>query len=71
MFIWCDNLLLFLHSLQGVPIEAHPSKLVGSSGSKTRYFDFEKLAEACFLCFDLILMHQSKFSFACLNRSLP
>ncbi|XP_039143601.1 ribonucleoside-diphosphate reductase large subunit [Dioscorea cayenensis subsp. rotundata] len=30
---------------QGVPIEAHPSKLVGSSGSKTRYFDFEKLAE--------------------------
>ncbi|KAH7658454.1 ribonucleoside-diphosphate reductase subunit M1 protein [Dioscorea alata] len=30
---------------QGVPIEAHPSKLVGSCGSKTRYFDFEKLAE--------------------------
>ncbi|KAM0933079.1 putative ribonucleoside-diphosphate reductase [Dioscorea sansibarensis] len=30
---------------KGVPIEAHPSKLVGSSGSKTRYFDFEKLAE--------------------------
>ncbi|KAJ0989301.1 hypothetical protein J5N97_007657 [Dioscorea zingiberensis] len=30
---------------KGVPIESHPSKLVGSSGSKYRYFDFEKLAE--------------------------
>ncbi|KAJ0039479.1 hypothetical protein Pint_27045 [Pistacia integerrima] len=29
----------------GVPIESHPSKLVGSRGSKNRYFDFEKLAE--------------------------
>ncbi|KAJ6421813.1 hypothetical protein OIU84_029082 [Salix udensis] len=29
----------------GVPIESHPSKLVGSRGSKSRYFDFEKLAE--------------------------
>lgn len=33
--------------LQGVPIESHPSKLVGSRGSKTRYFDFDKLAEVC------------------------
>lgn len=31
--------------LQGVPMESHPSKLVGSRGSKNRYFDFEKLAE--------------------------
>ncbi|KAJ0097161.1 hypothetical protein Patl1_27663 [Pistacia atlantica] len=30
---------------KGVPIESHPSKLVGSRGSKNRYFDFEKLAE--------------------------
>nr|CAD1838460.1 unnamed protein product [Ananas comosus var. bracteatus] len=30
---------------KGVPIESHPSKLVGSSGSKNRYFDFDKLAE--------------------------
>ncbi|KAJ6916764.1 ribonucleoside-diphosphate reductase large subunit isoform X1 [Populus alba x Populus x berolinensis] len=29
----------------GVPIESHPSKLVGSRGSNSRYFDFEKLAE--------------------------
>lgn len=31
--------------LQGVPIESHPSKLVGSRGSNNRYFDFDKLAE--------------------------
>jgi hypothetical protein len=30
---------------QGVPLESHPSKLVGSTDSKNRYFDFEKLAE--------------------------
>ncbi|KAL7230390.1 hypothetical protein ACSBR2_008806 [Camellia fascicularis] len=30
---------------KGVPIESHPSKLVGSKGSKNRYFDFDKLAE--------------------------
>ncbi|XXG61012.1 hypothetical protein AAC387_Pa04g2774 [Persea americana] len=30
---------------KGVPIESHPSKLVGSKGSKNRYFDFNKLAE--------------------------
>ncbi|CAN6711589.1 unnamed protein product [Malus baccata var. baccata] len=29
----------------GVPVESHPSKLVGSRGSKNRYFDFDKLAE--------------------------
>ncbi|RLN25709.1 hypothetical protein C2845_PM07G14800 [Panicum miliaceum] len=29
----------------GVPLVSHPSKLVGSSDSKNRYFDFEKLAE--------------------------
>ncbi|TVU27835.1 hypothetical protein EJB05_19336 [Eragrostis curvula] len=28
-----------------VPIESHPAKLVGSIGSKNRYFDFDKLAE--------------------------
>ncbi|KAB1210349.1 Ribonucleoside-diphosphate reductase large subunit [Morella rubra] len=30
---------------KGVPMESHPSKLVGSRGSKNRFFDFEKLAE--------------------------
>ncbi|XP_058089275.1 ribonucleoside-diphosphate reductase large subunit-like isoform X3 [Magnolia sinica] len=30
---------------KGVPIESHPSKLVGSNGSQNRYFDFDKLAE--------------------------
>ncbi|KAK8463415.1 hypothetical protein SEVIR_1G363100v4 [Setaria viridis] len=30
---------------KGVAIESHPAKLVGSSGSKNRYFDFDKLAE--------------------------
>jgi ribonucleoside-diphosphate reductase subunit M1 len=29
----------------GVPIENHPSKVVGSLGAKNRYFDFEKLGE--------------------------
>jgi hypothetical protein len=33
--------------LQGVPIESHPSKLVGSNGSHNRYFDFDKLGEVC------------------------
>lgn len=28
-----------------VPMESHPSKLVGSTGSRNRYFDFDKLAE--------------------------
>uniref|UniRef100_A0A0E0CSR8 Ribonucleoside-diphosphate reductase n=1 Tax=Oryza meridionalis TaxID=40149 RepID=A0A0E0CSR8_9ORYZ len=30
---------------KGVPLESHPAKLVGSNGSKNRYFDFDKLAE--------------------------
>ncbi|CAH2051231.1 unnamed protein product [Thlaspi arvense] len=30
---------------KGVPFDSHPSKLVGSLRSKSRYFDFEKLAE--------------------------
>ncbi|CAA6673102.1 unnamed protein product [Spirodela intermedia] len=30
---------------KGIPIESHPSKLVGSRGSKNRFFDFDKLAE--------------------------
>ncbi|KAG2609713.1 hypothetical protein PVAP13_4KG059900 [Panicum virgatum] len=30
---------------KGVPLESHPSKLVGSTDSKNRYFDFDKLAE--------------------------
>ncbi|ONK60902.1 uncharacterized protein A4U43_C08F23890 [Asparagus officinalis] len=30
---------------EDVPIESHPSKLVGSIGSKNIYFDFDKLAE--------------------------
>ncbi|KAL0910724.1 hypothetical protein M5K25_018807 [Dendrobium thyrsiflorum] len=29
----------------GVSLDSHPSKLVGSIGSKNRYFDFDKLAE--------------------------
>lgn len=29
----------------GVPADSHSSKLVGSRGSKNRYFDFDKLAE--------------------------
>ncbi|CAI8598800.1 unnamed protein product [Vicia faba] len=30
---------------KGVPMNSHPSKLVGSTGSGNRYFDFDKLAE--------------------------
>ncbi|KAL0344336.1 UNVERIFIED_CONTAM: Ribonucleoside-diphosphate reductase large subunit [Sesamum angustifolium] len=30
---------------KGVPMEAQPTKLVGSIGSKNRYFDFDRLAE--------------------------
>ncbi|EPS64012.1 ribonucleoside-diphosphate reductase, partial [Genlisea aurea] len=30
---------------KGVPVESQPAKLVGSIGSKNRYFDFDKLAE--------------------------
>ncbi|KAE8728280.1 Ribonucleoside-diphosphate reductase large subunit [Hibiscus syriacus] len=29
----------------GVPLDSHPSKLVGSRGSQNRFFDFDKLAE--------------------------
>lgn len=41
--------LRFLFDSQGVPMESQPSKLAGSRGSKNRYFDFDKLAEVCFL----------------------
>ena len=37
--------LLTFYLLQGVPLESHSSKLVGSRGSQNRYFDFDKLAE--------------------------
>ena len=30
-------------------MESQPSKLVGSRGSKNRYFDFDKLGEVQFL----------------------
>lgn len=30
-------------------MESHPSKLVGSRGSKNRYFDFDKLGEVRYL----------------------
>ncbi|BBN00646.1 ribonucleoside-diphosphate reductase alpha chain [Marchantia polymorpha subsp. ruderalis] len=30
---------------KGIPIESHPSKLVGSRGYRNRFFDFEKLGE--------------------------
>jgi len=38
---------LHMFHFQGVPIESHPARLVGSRGSKNRYFDFDKLAEVC------------------------
>jgi ribonucleoside-diphosphate reductase subunit M1 len=36
-FGWCVT--------QGVPLESHPTKLMGSKGFKNRFFDFEKLGE--------------------------
>lgn len=48
--IWlisCNQHNLYLPMFQGVPIESHPAKIFGSSGSKNRYFDFDKLAEVC------------------------
>ncbi|GJM87170.1 hypothetical protein PR202_ga03098 [Eleusine coracana subsp. coracana] len=48
-----------------VPIESHPTKLVGSIGTKTRYFDFDKLAEAQQLnkdIFETIYYHALKAS---------
>ncbi|XP_052877719.1 ribonucleoside-diphosphate reductase large subunit isoform X2 [Gossypium arboreum] len=37
---------LYIHyEKEGVPLESHPSKLVGSRGSQNRFFDFDKLAE--------------------------
>ncbi|KAH9559774.1 hypothetical protein CY35_06G073600 [Sphagnum magellanicum] len=30
---------------KGVPLESHPTKLMGSKGCKNRFFDFEKLGE--------------------------
>jgi hypothetical protein len=38
-FGWCVT--------QGVPLESHPTKLMGSKGFKNRFFDFEKLSEVC------------------------
>ncbi|KAK1264362.1 Ribonucleoside-diphosphate reductase large subunit [Acorus gramineus] len=35
----------FVREKVGVPLESHPSKLVGSRNSKDRFFDFDKLAE--------------------------
>lgn len=38
-------------------MESHPSKLVGSRGSKNRYFDFDKLGEVqCLVIFELCTM---------------
>lgn len=38
-------------------MESHPSKLVGSRGSKNRYFDFDKLGEVrCLVIFELCRM---------------
>lgn len=39
------DLTFVLLFYQGVPMESHPSKIVGSRGSKNRFFDFDKLAE--------------------------
>jgi ribonucleoside-diphosphate reductase subunit M1 len=36
-FGWCVT--------QGVPLESHPTKLMGSKGFQNRFFDFEKLGE--------------------------
>nr|GMC60649.1 ribonucleoside-diphosphate reductase large subunit [Ipomoea batatas] len=50
---------------KGVPNESQPSKLVGSRGSKNRYFDFDKLAEAQQLnkeIFETIYYHALKSS---------
>ena len=51
--------ILFL-KLQGVPMESHPCKLVGSRSFKNRYFDFDKLAEVLFL--NLLIMMCILFS---------
>jgi hypothetical protein len=40
-------------------MESHPSKLVGSRGSKNRFFDFDKLAEVCVFVTKLISMSAS------------
>ncbi|CAN0865508.1 Ribonucleoside-diphosphate reductase large subunit [Linum grandiflorum] len=50
---------------KGVPMESHPSKLVGSRGSMNRFFDFDKLAEAQQLnkdIFETIYYHSLKAS---------
>ncbi|GJY46911.1 ribonucleotide reductase 1 [Tanacetum coccineum] len=41
---------------KGIQTESQPSKLVGSRGSSNRYFDFNKLAEVCFVA--LIILFQ-------------
>lgn len=30
---------------RGVPMDSHPTKVIGSNGYESRYFDFEKLGE--------------------------
>ncbi|KAF9603940.1 hypothetical protein IFM89_039160 [Coptis chinensis] len=57
-----------------VPIESHPSKLVGSSSSKNRYFDFDKLAEAQQLnkdIFETIYYHALKASYELAAKEGP
>ncbi|ONK68299.1 uncharacterized protein A4U43_C05F9860 [Asparagus officinalis] len=39
--------MFVLNGILGCSTESHPSKLVGSIGSKNRYFDFYKLAAVC------------------------
>jgi len=51
---WISFALIFY--FQDIPIESHPSKLVGSIGSKNRYFDFDKLAEVCFFLYNIPLV---------------
>ncbi|OVA00254.1 Ribonucleotide reductase large subunit [Macleaya cordata] len=52
---------------KGVPIESQPSKLVGSRGSKNRYFDFDKLAEVLgvyiYIYFLIFSIYVVKFGF--------
>jgi hypothetical protein len=39
---------------QGVPLESHPTKLMGSKGYSNRFFDFEKLGEVCICHYKVI-----------------
>jgi hypothetical protein len=58
------QIIIFFFSFQGVPLESHPSKLVGSADYQNRYFDFDMLAEVWFFFQTIHMLQLYNFTFS-------